>query len=47
MFFIQNLDLDDENLLLYLMKSGTFGNIIYYFERKYDQQNSSYNFIKK
>ena len=46
-FLFKNLDLDDENLLLYLMKSGTFGNIIYYFERKYYQQNSSYNFIKK
>ena len=42
-----SLDQDDEDLLIYLVKSGTYGNIDHFFERTYDRQNGSSKLVKK
>lgn len=40
-FSEMSLDEDDENLLIYMIKSGTYGNVKNFFERTYDRQEGS------
>ena len=37
-FSEMSLDEDDENLLIYMIMSGTYGNVMNFFERTYDRQ---------
>ena len=42
-----SLDEDDKNLLIYMLKSGTYGNIDNFFERMYDKEEGSSSKVKK